>query len=294
MTDPHGTDGTDLGGEFGARGLLARRHALKLFAGAGLLVLAGCAGDDSSSSAASTTAGSSSASTSTTPTTSSTSTSTSTTAAAATGATEEIPDETAGPYPGDGSNGPNVLTQDGVVRQDIRSSFGSMSGTAEGVPLAVRLRVVDASTGRAISGAAVYAWHCDREGRYSLYSQGVTNQNYLRGVQVADSNGDLSFTTVFPGAYSGRWPHIHFEVYDDVAAATSAGADDNVKTSQLALPEDVCDVVYAADGYSASVRNMAQMSLSSDNVFRDGWDQQMATVSGSVANGYTAELTVAV
>jgi protocatechuate 3,4-dioxygenase beta subunit len=207
---------------------------------------------------------------------------------------EEIPEETAGPYPGDGSNGPNVLTESGVVRSDITSSFGSMSGTTEGVPLTIELTVLDNANGNAAyAGAAVYLWHCTSDGNYSLYSQGVTDQNFLRGVQEADSDGKVTFTTIFPGAYSGRWPHVHFEVYPSLDKATSAS--NKIATSQLALPEDVCETVYSsADGYSASVRNLAQSSLESDNVFRDGVDQQMATVTGSVDAGYKATLNVPV
>lgn len=270
----------------------ARRRALKLLAGAGVLVLAGCAGGSSVLGAAST-------STSTTPGAQGAQGGPGGggpgrpgSAAAASTNPDEIPEETAGPYPGDGSNGPNVLTQDGVVRRDIRSSFGSMSGTADGVPLTIRLRVVEADDDTALAGAAVYLWHCTRDGGYSLYSPGMTDQNYLRGVQVADDDGYVTFTTIFPGAYSGRWPHIHFEVYEDLAAATSAGSI--VKTSQLAFPEDVCDAVYATAGYEASVRNMERTPLASDNVFSDGWDKQMATVSGAAATGYAAELRVAV
>ena len=113
----------------------------------------------------------------------------------------EIPEETAGPYPGDGSNGPDVLETDGVVRSDIRSSFGAMSGTADGVPITLELTVRDlARDGAPFAGAAVYAWHCDREGRYSLYTAGATDQNYLRGVQIADAAGLVRFTSVFPPA----------------------------------------------------------------------------------------------
>jgi protocatechuate 3,4-dioxygenase beta subunit len=273
---------------------LERRRALKLFGAAGalgVLTLVGCGGDDSGSSAApSTTAGSGSTSTPAGSSTSNTAASSATTAAAA---TDPIPEETAGPYPGDGSNGPNVLTESGVVRSDIRSSFGSMSGTAEGVPLVIELTVLDSSKGNTpYAGAAVYAWHCDREGRYSLYSQGATDQNYLRGVQAADGNGVVRFTSVFPGAYSGRWPHVHFEVYPSLDAATSVS--NRIATSQLALPEDACNAAYATDGYSASVRNMAQTSLADDNVFRDGVDQQLATVTGSAGTGFTARLNVPV
>ncbi len=135
---------------------------------------------------------------------------------------EAIPEETAGPYPGDGSNGPNVLAESGIVRSDIRSSFGSASGSADGVPLTVKLSVLDEENGCVpLGGAAVYLWHCDREGRYSLYSDGVTDQNYLRGVQETDGDGVVTFASIFPG-YSGRWPHTHFEVYSSVDAATGA------------------------------------------------------------------------
>jgi protocatechuate 3,4-dioxygenase beta subunit len=261
--------------------LVGRRRALALFGGAGLAVLAGCGSGDDTDAAASTSSSSSSATTSTTA------------GAAATGSTstEAIPEETAGPYPGDGSNGPDVLSQDGVVRSDIRSSFGSASGVAEGVPLTVNLTVLD--DGSPLSGGAVYIWHCDRDGQYSMYGQGITEENYLRGVQETDGNGKVSFTSIFPAAYSGRWPHVHFEVYASVADATGGG--DKLVTSQLAFPEDVCEQVYtAADGYTQSESNLEQTSLDTDMVFSDGYDHQLAAVTGSVDDGYVAELTFSV
>jgi protocatechuate 3,4-dioxygenase beta subunit len=135
-------------------------------------------------------------------------------------------------------------------------------------------------------------WHCDIDGRYSLYSDGVTQENYLRGVQETDADGLVTFRSIFPAAYPGRWPHIHFEVYPDLKAATTASS--KLRTSQLALPEDACNLGYAADGYAQSVRNMAQTSLASDNVFGDGYSLQLATVTGSVENGMTASLNVPV
>jgi protocatechuate 3,4-dioxygenase beta subunit len=253
---------------------LSRRRALTLFAGVGLAALVGCAPEEESPTTAS--------NATTVPTETDTAAS-----------CEEIPDETTGPYPGDGSNGPNVLTESGIVRTDIRSSFGSASGTAEGVPLTVTLSLLDQAIGcAALAGAAVYLWHCDREGRYSLYSDGATDQNYLRGVQEADASGKVTFTTIFPAAYSGRWPHIHFEVYPSLAEATSAGSV--LTTSQLAFPEDVCGLVYATHGYEQSVGNMAQTSLESDMVFSDGVDQQLATMTGDVGTGFTATLALAV
>lgn len=205
----------------------------------------------------------------------------------------EIPTETAGPFPGDGSNGPNVLAASGVVRQDITSSFGTGSAKAEGVPLTFTLTLLDNANGCVpLAGAAVYAWHCDREGRYSLYDSGLSKENYLRGVQEADANGQVTFTSIFPGAYSGRWPHIHFEVFESMSNATAAGQV--LAVSQIALTKAACDDVYATSGYEASVRNMARTTLQSDNVFGDdGGIYQLATMTGSAA-GYTAGLNVTI
>ena len=268
----------DRGLAFDLSTLLQRRRVLGLFAGAGLASLVGCASGGSDTAGATPSAAATSQTSAGSPTTST---------------CREVPEETAGPYPGDGSNGPNVLTQSGVVRGDIRSSFGSASGVATGVPLTIKLTILDSAKGcAAYAGAAVYLWHCDINGRYSLYSQGVTNENYLRGVQAADTAGMVTFTSIFPGAYAGRWPHVHFEVYPSLAKAT--GAAGRLATSQLALPAATCQAVYATAGYSTSVRNLAQTSLASDNVFRDGYAQQLATVTGGGSAGYTASLAVPV
>jgi protocatechuate 3,4-dioxygenase beta subunit len=186
-----------------------------------------------------------------------------------------------------------VLDDSGIVRQDIRSSFGASTTTAQGVPLTVMLTVRDVATGTVLEGASVYAWHCDAAGGYSLYSSGLEGENYLRGVQPVDATGTATFTTVFPGCYSGRWPHIHFEVYASLDDATSSGPI--VKTSQIALPQEACEAVYATAGYEASVRNLAGTSLTSDNVFgEDGGIHQLASMSGDASGGYTASLTIAV
>ena len=261
----------DQGLGFDVGTLLSRRRLLGLLGiGAATVGLAACGAGSSGS-------GSSSSSSS-----------------AAVGATGEIPDETAGPYPGDGSNGPDVLEQSGIVRSDIRSSFGDASGTAEGVPMTLELTITDlANGGVPFAGVAVYVWHCDREGRYSLYSEGVTDQNYLRGVQVADAEGRVTFASIFPACYSGRWPHIHFEVYPDQSAITDSTSA--IATSQVALPRDTCETVYATSGYEASVSNLERVSLDSDNVFGDdAGAAQLGTVTGSVDSGYTVSLVVAV
>ncbi|MFI7408352.1 intradiol ring-cleavage dioxygenase [Streptomyces sp. NPDC049627] len=259
--------------------VLARRRMIRLMAGASLIPLAGCTSEDETSTA-----------TSSHPSSGASSGGSSSSAECAT-----VPGETAGPFPGDGSNGVNVLKESGIVRSDITRSFGDFAGgTAEGVPLTVTLTVVDAASGCGTpkKGAAVYLWHADRDGRYSLYSEGVTEENYLRGVQETDGSGQVTFRSVFPGCYDGRWPHIHFEVYGSLADATAATSITN--TSQLAFPEDTCDTVYATDGYGQSVTNLSRISLETDGIFSDGYEQQMATMKGSAAEGYTASLTVPV
>ena len=272
------------------RGGLGRRGLLGVLGGLGVVAVAGCAGDDGSATSSSTTSAATGPGPGGPPD-----------GGGAPGAESsvevadgEIPEETAGPYPGDGSNGPNVLTESGVVREDITGSFGSASGVAEGIPLTVNLKVYDLDGDEAtpLAGAAIYLWHCDRAGSYSMYDGEAANENYLRGVQEADADGRLSFTTIFPGCYSSRWPHMHFEVYESLESATSAS--NKLRTSQLALPQDVCETVYATDGYEESVGNLAQISLESDNIFSDGYSLQMATVTGSVEEGYVAALNVPV
>ena len=264
----------DQGLGFDVGTLLSRRQLLWTFgAGAAAVGLAACGGGT------------------TEPTTSASATASA--SASAAGLTE-IPDETAGPYPGDGSNGPDVLALSGIVRSDIRSSFGDAAGTAAGVPMRLQLVVKDLSNGgAAFAGVAVYVWHCTREGGYSLYSEGVTDQNFLRGVQIADAQGRVTFTSIFPACYSGRWPHIHFEVYPDRASITDSTKA--IATSQVALPQDACTAVYATDGYAASVTALSQVSLQGDNVFGDdSGASQIADVTGSATDGYTVSLTVGV
>lgn len=302
------TDHDDFGGL--ARdlpGLMQRRHMLKLLAGGSLLALAACGSDNkqtaTTGAATGNTTGTSAASGSTATSATSATSATAATAASDTSASADagsaatcdpINEETAGPYPGDGSNGPNVLVESGVVRSDITSSFGSSTTVATGVPTTVTLTIQDTANGCIASpGAAVYLWHCDQAGLYSLYSNGATNENYLRGVQETDAAGRATFKTIFPAAYSGRWPHMHFEVYASLADATSGGSP--IATSQLALPEDVCNVVFATSGYEQSVQNMAQTPLARDNVFGDdSAAHQIPTTAGSVADGYTFELAVSV
>ena len=266
--------------------MLGRRRVLLGAAGLAAITLLtawGCGGggsdDSSEDSSSSSSSSSSSGSTS------------------STGSCYVSAEETEGPFPADGSNTidgtvANALALTGIVRSDIRTSFGSMSGTAAGVPTTLTLTLVNANDSCAdLSGYAIYVWHCDRDGEYSLY--GATDQNYLRGVQETDASGVVTFTTIFPACYSGRMPHIHIEVYRSETTATSY--TNKLKTTQLAFPVDVCTTVYStATGYSASVTNFEQISFATDAVFSDGTTTEMSTVTGSVADGYAVSLQVGI
>ena len=264
----------DQGLSFDLGTMFSRRRMLSLLgAGAGALTLAAC-GTDSDSSA--------------------TTTASSGSTAPASDTLLEIPDETNGPYPADGTNGPDILDQSGVVRRDITSSFGDATGVADGVPLTFSFTVLDMANDNApFAGAAVYAWHCDAEGGYSMYSSGMENVNYLRGVQVADSDGTVTFNSVFPGCYAGRWPHIHFEVYPD--ADSISDHDNSVSTSQAAFPEDACHDVYDNEAlYSASIQNFANVSID-DGIFDSATiDQQLLVMTGDRSSGFTGSLVVPV
>jgi len=262
---------------------IPRRRAITLLAGAaGATVLAACAKDDTASPTTVTPTTAGTADTAGADTTAGSSTTTCTT---------PIPEETAGPYPGDGSNGPDVLSDADVVREDLTTSFGDYTGTAAGVPITLHLTVLDSARGcAALAGGAIYLWHADKDGHYSMYT--APDANYLRGVGELDDTGTATFRSIFPGCYDGRWPHMHFEVYPSIDDALSAS--NRIVTSQLALPKEQCDVAYAAAGYETSVTNLGRTSLESDMVFRDGVDQQLATVTGDTATGFTVALTMTV
>lgn len=264
----------DQGLTFDIATVATRRRFLGLLgAGATTAVLAACASPVASSTASS--AASAGAAT---------------TGGTAAGANAEMPTETGGPYPGDGSNGPDVLEMTGVERSDLRTSIDG-DGVAEGVPLTLTMKIIDmANNNAAFAGAAVYLWHADAQGRYSMYSSGVTQETYLRGVQIAGADGTVTFTTIFPGCYDGRWPHMHFELFPDAASITDVG--NNVLTSQVAMPEAECSAVYATSVYTGSAANLAKVSLASDNVFSDGWTMQVPVTLGSAGAGYTMTIDI--
>lgn len=311
MYDHHDDEDHDRGLAFDlqtiSKQVVARRKAIAWMGGAGATaLLASCGGGSGSSGTGTTTGTTSSSSSSSTGSTSSSASSTSSSSSSSSSSSTSgtcVADasETNGPYPADGTNSSsgassNVLTQSGVVRSDIRASFISSTTTAQGIAVTLTLTLVNANASCApLVGYAVYIWHCDAAGLYSLYT--APTESYLRGVQVTDSNGQVTFTTIFPGCYSGRFPHIHVEVFTSLSAATSGRASKLI--TQIAPPSAVCSTVYnGASGYSASIRNFAQTSLSSDNVFGDNTtaqnNQMTMTMAGSVSAGYTATNTIGI
>jgi protocatechuate 3,4-dioxygenase beta subunit len=288
----HGHDG-GFAADLDALRALNRRPALGfLGAASGAAFLAACGGIVVAASA----------STGSAPTPSSTATATPTPTATSTGSGSCVAyaRETNGPYPADGTNQSsgvtsNVLTATAFQRQDIRSSLLGSSNVATGVQTDLTLTVVDVNNAcTPLAGYAIYLWHCDATGAYSLYD--LPAESYLRGVQVTDANGQVTFRTIFPGCYAGRYPHIHFEAFTSLANATAGNYARLV--SQFALPGAVSNEVYAQAGYGSSLSNFQRTSIASDNVFGDNSSSQQAAMTlemtGSAAAGYTGRATIGI
>lgn len=211
------------------------------------------------------------------------------------------PAETRGPFAGDGGSDRggrriNVLEDDSVIRSDIRSSFANLEGTAEGVPLDLDIAIVGTAGGcNPMAGWAIYLWHNDAAGKYSLYD--LPDSNYLRGLQQSGSDGTLRFSTILPGCYGGRTPHMHFEVYSSAQAAIAG--DPAILVSQFALPEGPCRDVYSSDSrYGDSLANLERWPTRRDFVFRDASEEELAletiTLDGDAKLGFKGQATVAI
>ena len=192
-----------------------------------------------------------------------------------------IPSETDGPYPLY-----SVLSNSAMNRSSVNES-------KTGVPLTIELVLVNVNgTCTVIPNAYIYIWHCDKDGEYSGYNT-TANGNHLgetfcRGIQQTDSMGKATFTTIYPGWYTGRITHVHFQVYLTSLSSTVTA------TSQLAFPQAITQAVYNSTLYAAHGQNSSVPNFASDNVFSDGTTYQLATVTGSVAAGYTATLTIGI
>ena len=224
--------------------LIGRREALGAIGAAGAAIAIGC-GD--------------SGSTPTSPTTTTT-TNTGNTACAVT------PTETVGPFPS--------LTD--LFRSDIREG-------KSGTQLTLTIKVVNTNSGCApVSNANVEIWHLDEAGHYSQYGTEQA-QTFLRGIQTTNSNGEVTFTTIYPGWYQGRATHIHVEV-------TMSGR--SVKATQIAFPESINNAVYGTGAYAS--RGANPMSNTSDGIFADSLSAELTTLTGSLATGFATTFQVGV
>lgn len=186
------------------------------------------------------------------------------------------PTETEGPFP--------TKVPASYVRSDITDG-------KTGYKLTARITITNSNNGcAALAGALVDIWHCDAQGNYSEYGgTGMQSTNYqsvhfLRGRQTTDANGLVTFTSIFPGWYSGRATHIHVHVYS--ASGTS------LKVTQIAFPEGSGSAVAAVNGYSKGLSGYT--TNSQDNVFSDGVAQELATVTGSTTAGFELSITLSV
>ena len=193
-----------------------------------------------------------------------------------------IPNETQGPFPLLA-----VLSNAAMVRKDITAG-------KTGVPLTVKLKLIDVNNGcEPIANAAVYIWHCDKDGSYSGYSStqngNHAGETFLRGIQVTDSTGLVGFNTIYPGWYAGRITHIHLQVYLNDNLTVTATA-----TSQLAFPQTTTATVYSSALYTTHGQNTSVTSFTADNIFADGTSYQMTEITGNTTDGYVATLTVGI
>ena len=239
---------------------LSRREAVRILGAASAALTAGaCNGSPTSPSSVDATTPVTS--TPTTPTTGTSPTPGSTTASCTVS-----PSETVGPYPS---------LQD-FVRSDIREG-------KPGLPVTLNMTIVNVSNACApVAGAVVDIWQCDAAGNYSQYGNART-ETYLRGLQTTDSNGRVTFTTIYPGWYQGRATHIHVEV-------TVNGR--SVKVTQIAFPEDVTAAVYRTGVYAAKGQNSTTNAR--DGIFADGVSEQLVSLAGDTSTGYSGTFQVGV
>ena len=260
--------------------ILTRREALALLSTTGAALLAACAPDLTALPPASTpvpsatvaptlTTAATLAPADVTATTAATALPAATLAAAPAGMCVARPEVTEGPY----------FVDDGLNRSDIRSDPATGAVSA-GLPLALTFNV--SALGEActpLEGALVDVWHCDAAGVYSGVSDrsfSTVGQAFLRGQQLTDANGRASFTTIFPGWYSGRAVHIHFKV------RLTAGGRDLEFTSQLFFDEAVNAAVYAQAPYAG--RGLADTPNAVDRIYQE----QLLVAAAPTADGYAA------
>ena len=240
-----------------AKAGIGRREALALIGATGAALAAGCASESPTSP------------TEVSGATTTTTTTTTTGGGAGTGAACAVtPNETVGPYP-------SLID---LFRSDIREG-------KSGTQLDLAITVVNTATSCApLAGVNVEIWQCDASGNYSQYGS-ERAQTYLRGIQTTDANGQVRFTTVYPGWYQGRATHIHVEV-------TRNGQ--SLKVTQIAFPDSVNADVYGSGVYASrgneSNDEHARHDLRRQHQLRDGIGgrQSIERVSATFTIGLTA------
>ena len=210
-----------------------------------------------------------------------------------------VPTETNGPYPGDGSNTlggsiANALALSGIVRSDIRTSFAGASGTAAGVPLTVEH---DARQHQRVLRRPGRLRHLrlalrPRRPLLACIPAASPTRTTCAACRQTDADGTVTFTTIFPGCYSGRMPHIHFEVYRSLTTATRGPTSSRPRSSRF--PMATLQHGLRRQRLQRQRDQPAQISFATDSVFSDGYSTQLATITGSDAAGYTARIQVAI
>lgn len=186
--------------------------------------------------------------------------------------------ETEGPFP---TKSPSSLVQSNIVSDRT------------GVPFTITITVQNVNAACAtLQGAIVDIWHCDKDGNYSEYGgtgmqpANYTNVHFLRGRQTTDVNGQVNFTSIFPGWYNGRATHIHVHIYN--------AAGQSLLVTQIAFPEGSDSAVVqvaASTGYKGMI---GYTYNANDNVFSDGTSNEMSSISGSVSGGFALTHTIKV
>jgi protocatechuate 3,4-dioxygenase beta subunit len=178
------------------------------------------------------------------------------------------------------------------VRQDIREG-------RPGVPLALAVTVVDASTCEPIHNAAVDIWHCDALGLYSgEATEGSQGETFLRGIQLTDKKGQAEFATIYPGQYPGRTTHIHLKVHTGGRQSNGTYSSGHVShTGQLFTTDQQDTEVFALAPYD---RNPAELTpRDADFIYRQqGGSSAVLTLtptgSSLARDGLEAKVTLGV
>jgi len=209
---------------------------------------------------------------------------------------------TRGPYFVDNQSDANIPSDDVdpsiTERSDIRSDSKGSSGTQSGLPLYLTINVSSYSSGACtpIANAQVHIWHCNAQGVYSDVQAGsndngadLTGENFLRGYQTTDANGKVSFTTIYPGWYSGRTVHIHVKV----RVFDSSGNVTTEATTQLFFDDTVSDSVYSANSdYSRS--GTRDVLNSSDSIYGEESPALLVSLTGSSQTSYAGTISIAI